>query len=289
VHERKLFTTIGEFLPSSRQDVHARLLEEWERDNRKRFRESMQLLAKQLCEAARDSEALQASDKTVMTAMARIVGLGQRLDTRREKQAMATLMTRLEDGISTCTAGLLQLYRLDGSSVDRINERVQKAYVVRSPVDARQAGLLGAVLSGAATGLSADLMSGGLSLGTGALLGSIAGALTFAGAAWTFNTTTGRNEARVQFSDDFMRSLLVASVLRYLAVIHFGRGRGDFVEGEAPAFWQEEVETGIAAHEEEVAKIWRSARAGSAVGCHERCTSLLEQTMTNILQRLYPQ
>jgi hypothetical protein len=86
-----------------------------------------------------------------------------------------------------------------------------------------------------------------------------------------------------------MRSLLVASVLRYLAVIHFGRGRGDFVEGEAPAFWQEEVETGIAAHEEEVAKIWRSARAGSAVGCHERCTSLLEQTMTNILQRLYPQ
>jgi hypothetical protein len=288
VHERVLFNAIGELLPFPKQAAHARLLEQWERDNWQRFKDSMQLLARQLCEAAHDSEALPAGDKPILATVAQAVGLGQRLNNRREQQAMAAVMTRLEDGIAACTAGLLQLHRLDASSADRINERVQKAYVVRSPVDARQAGLLGAVLSGAVTGLSADLMSGGLSFGAGALLGGIAGALTFAGAAWTFNTTTGRNEARVHFSDEFMRSLLVAGVLRYLAVVHFGRGRGGFVEGEAPAFWQAEVESEIARHESEMPKIWRAARTGPSTSCEERCTILLERMATNILHRLYP-
>ena len=38
------------------------------------------------------------------------------------------------------------------------------------------------MLSGAAAGLSADLMAGGLSFGAGALVGGILGALGFAGA-----------------------------------------------------------------------------------------------------------
>jgi hypothetical protein len=74
----------------------------------------------------------------------------------------------------------------------RINARVRENFAVRAPIDKAQAGLLGAVVSGAATGLSADLMAGGLTLGGGALLGAIVGALTMAGAAWGFNTSTDR-------------------------------------------------------------------------------------------------
>lgn len=97
-------------------------------------------------------------------------------------------------------------------------------------------------MSGAVTGLMADLMSGGLTLGTGALVGGVLGAISAAGAAWAFNATTDRNESSVRFTDEFMQGQLAVALLRYLAVIHFGRGRGEFVESEAPTFWQNEVE-----------------------------------------------
>ena len=82
-------------------------------------------------------------------------------------------------------------------------------------------------------------------MGGGALLGGVVGALTFAGAAWGFNAGTDRDQATMRFTDAFMRSLVVAGVLRYLAVAHFGRGRGHFIDNEAPAFWQSEVEQAV--------------------------------------------
>jgi hypothetical protein len=104
-------------------------------------------------------------------------------------------------------------------------------------------------------------MAGGLTLGGGALLGAIVGALTMAGAAWGFNVGTDRNHPTVQFADAFLHTLLVGAVLRYLAVAHFGRGRGNFVEGEAPAFWQAEVEQAVAVQLTDLAQLWRSVRA----------------------------
>jgi hypothetical protein len=132
--------------------------------------------------------------------------------------------------------------------------------VVLAPVDKGQAALLGAIVSGAATGLSADLAAGGLTLGTGALLGGVIGALTFAGAAWGFNVRMEREVPTITLSDDFLRTLLVSSVLRYLAVAHFGRGRGNFVESEAPPFWQQEVEQAVTLHEAQVAALWHTLR-----------------------------
>jgi hypothetical protein len=141
------------------------------------------------------------------------------------------------------------------------------------------------VVSGAATGLSADLMAGGLTFGAGALLGGVVGALTMAGAAWGFNTSTDRNQTTMAFADDFLQSLLVGSVLRYLAVAHFGRGRGNFVEGEAPAFWQAEVEAAVAARAGELGRLWDTLRAQ---GDGARLTGLVLEVAGTTLGRLYP-
>ena len=174
---------------------------------------------------------------------------------------MNILVARLNVAIAQSTAGLLALHKLDSSAAGKINARVRENFLVRAPIDQAQAGLLGAVISGAATGLSADLMAGGLTLGVGALLGSIVGALTFAGVAWGFNSTMVRQQPSVQFSDEFLRALAVAAVLRYLAVAHFGRGRGNFVESEAPAFWQREVEQAIALNDGALTELWQVLRA----------------------------
>ncbi|SMP74630.1 DUF3482 domain-containing protein [Noviherbaspirillum suwonense] len=280
VHERVFYDAIGAWLADDRKPAHARLVAQWERENEARFHAAMALVAEQVAAAARDSEPLSAASRPMLESVAKAVGLGERASARREDQAMTALTARLEQSIAASTAGLLRLHKLDAGAARTINERVRKAYVVRTPVDARQAGLLGAVVSGAASGLSADLLSGGLSFGAGALLGGIVGALTFAGAAWTFNTRTGRNASTVHFSDAFLRSLVVAGLLRYLAVAHFGRGRGGFVESEAPGFWQDEVEREIASHE---AALPAALRAEPAV-----LAALLQQCMARVLERLYP-
>ena len=203
---------------------------------------------------------------------------------------MGILVERLNDGIAVTTRQMLALHRIDPGEASRINQRVRENFAVRAPIDKAQAGLLGAVLSGAATGLSADLMAGGLTLGAGALLGSVVGALGFAGAAWGFNSSTDREQTTVRFTDEFLRTLLVASVLRYLTVAHFGRGRGHFAQSEAPAFWQTEVEQAVAAEEAAVGRLWQALRLASsgADAPADAAQAVLLRITSSVLRQLYP-
>jgi hypothetical protein len=290
VHEDVFYERVGKWIDASKRDGYARLLAAWQANNAQRFRASVELSAQMLAGAARDSEAVEQEGKAnLLRSALKAVGLGKD-EQKRQDAAMAGLVERLERRIGDTTVGLLRLHRLDPGDAGRINARVRENFAVRAPIDKTQAGLLGAVVSGAATGLSADLMAGGLTLGGGALLGAIVGALTMAGAAWGFNTTTDRDRPVVEFADPFLRTLLVGSVLRYLAVAHFGRGRGNFVEGEAPSFWQAEVERSVARHEAELAPLWKAVRAApDAAGAAAPVQALLGRVTVETLEHLYPE
>jgi hypothetical protein len=92
----------------------------------------------------------------------------------------------------------------------------------------------------------------------------------------------------MSLSDDFLRTLLVSSVLRYLAVAHFGRGRGNFVEGEAPAFWQDEVEQAVALRETEVKALWQTLREQEERDLAP-ASAVLTAITAHVLARLYPE
>ena len=49
----------------------------------------------------------------------------------------------------------------------------------------------------------------------------------------------------VRWSDEFLEARLASALVRYLAVAHFGRGRGDFQVAEAPEPWREAVGTAL--------------------------------------------
>ncbi|HEU4376122.1 MAG TPA: DUF3482 domain-containing protein [Telluria sp.] len=288
VHERVFYDAIGKLLEPACREGYARLFAVWEANNAERFRQAMDVIARQLVAAVRDSEAVEEEQKSLLRSAMNAVGLREGAEQRQEK-AMAALLSRLNGQIGTATVRLLALHKLDPSDAAKINARVRQNFAIRAPLDKAQAGLIGAVISGAATGLSADLMAGGLTLGGGALLGGLLGALTFAGAAWGFNASTDRNHPTVQFADDFLKSLLVASILRYLAVAHCGRGRGNFVEGEAPAFWQAEVERAVAMHADALGDAWQEIRTDADI---ERATAQMVGLVTGIaahtLEQLYP-
>jgi hypothetical protein len=285
VHERVFYEAVGKLLEPASQDGYARLFAAWEANNAERFRQAMDITAQQLVAAVQDSEAVEDENKSLLRSAMNAVGLRKGAEQLQEK-AMAALLARLNTQIGTATARLLALHKLDPSEAGKINARVRQNFAIRAPVDKAQAGLIGAVISGAATGLSADLLAGGLTLGGGALIGGVIGALTFAGAAWGFNASTDRNHPTVQFADDFLKSLLVASILRYLAVAHFGRGRGNFVEGEAPAFWQEEVERAVAMHADALDHAWQEARAEPDAA---KARAQLDEIVTGIVARTFEQ
>ena len=285
VHERVFYEAVGKLLEESKRPGYARLLALWQANNQRRFHEAMRATAAQLIAAVRDSEPVEVVEAGFLQSAMKAVGLSKTAGQQQEK-AMGVLLERLNKNIGVTTRELLQLHQLDPGDAAKVNARVRENFKVRAPVDKAQAGLLGAVVSGAATGLSADLMAGGMTFGAGALLGGVVGALTMAGAAWGFNTSTDRNKTMMEFADDFLQTLLVGSVLRYLAVAHFGRGRGNFVEGEAPAFWQSQVEATAAAQQ---GQLWQSVRETPDQGKAEaRVISAVTAIAGGVLGQLYP-
>jgi hypothetical protein len=288
VHEHVFYETVGQLIDPGKQEGYVRLQSAWEANNRQRYRESMRVLARQLADAARDAEPVEAAQGGMVRSAMQAIGLGKD-GQRKEQAAMAALAERVNAHISAATKQLLALHKLDPGEAARINARVREHFAVRAPLDKAQAGLLGAILSGAATGLSADLMAGGLTFGGGALLGAIVGGLTMAGAAWGFNRGTDREHPSVRFADAFMRTMLVGAILRYLAVAHFGRGRGNFIESESPPFWQSEVERAADANGTGAASLWDDVRAAAdgeaAAGL---LTPRLQHITDAVFARLYP-
>ena len=73
---------------------------------------------------------------------------------------------------------------------------------------------------------------------------------------------------------------------------HFGRGRGNFVEAEAPAFWQREVEAALALHQTALEEALRALRALRAPHAPDTATAnfaaLLARVASHMLMRLYP-
>lgn len=84
--------------------------------------------------------------------------------------------------------------------------------VVRPRSVARNS-VLGGVLGGAATGLGADLATGGLSLGTGALVGAVTGGIAASGVTDWLNRRDGRRSASLQVEAADMAPLLATEVV----------------------------------------------------------------------------
>jgi len=288
VHEHVFYEAVAPLVAPEKQAGYARLRAAWEAHNRQRYASALRICAEQVAAAARDSQPVLESGGGFLRSAMKAVGLSKDQQ-QRQDVAMAALVERLNGEINKATMRMLVLHKVDPGEAKAINTRVRENFAVRAPIDKAQAGLLGAVVSGAATGLSADLMAGGLTLGGGALLGAIVGGLTAAGAAWGFNQGGDKDKPGVQFADAFLQTLLVGAVLRYLAVAHFGRGRGNYVESEAPAFWQAEVEAALSAQGTQAATLWQELRAAPDLGAASaRVLALIEPATNATLARLYP-
>ena len=155
--------------------------------------------------------------------------------------------------------------------------------------DVAKTGVIGGLVSGALGGLAADLAAGGLSFGAGVLIGGVLGALGLGGAAQAYNVAIGAEQGTIGWSAPFLTQRASAALLRYLAVAHFGRGRGGWVEGEYPAHWQGLVAAVVG----DQAPAWSTVWARAAGGDRDEIQRVLHPIVTaaarRLLVRLYPE
>jgi hypothetical protein len=202
---------------------------------------------------------------------------------------MRALATRLDAGTRETLDRLVRAHGLEGAAAGAVLARMAADFEVAAPVDEGKAALVGGIVSGALTGLAADLAAGGLTFGAGLLAGGILGALGSAGLARGFNLVSGQAEASVRWSEDVLHGLVQAALLQYLAVAHYGRGRGQWRASEYPAFWKEEVAAILASRREAFQAIWRErGEGGDPARLAELLREPLEDATLEVLERLYP-
>ncbi len=287
VQEGELLAAVAARLPAVKRVGFERLRLQWTERSIERYEASMQQLAAQMARAACDSEPVDVGDASIGARV--LVTLGLRGQDGARNAATAALAQRLDEGIRASTEALIELHQLEGSAGATVLDRVQRAYAIQEPIPEGRAALFGGVLTGALTGLKADLATGGLSMGTGMLVGALVGGLGGAGLARGINRLTGSEQVLLSWPDEFLDGLMRSGVLRYLAVAHYGRGRGEYVEGEAPAFWHGLVQQALQARVEMLHALWALARQTRDPDRIEAAlVGQFAAVATEVLDRLYP-
>jgi hypothetical protein len=287
VQEFVLFAAIAPLLAPAAGAAYAGLVDAWRAQRVAQLDAATTALAQPIAAAICAKAALPRT--AMLRKLGTALGVGSDETQAHEARAARELSDRLTADLRTAMAAVIAAYGLSGRAVADVEARVGQDLAHDGPVDEGKAAAVGGVLSGAMTGLAADLAAGGLTFGAGMLTGALLGALGGAGAARAFNVARGQSADTLRWDDAFLERLVVASLLRYLAVAHYGRGRGDFVDSEYPPHWRPRVEALVAARRDAYLEIF-ALRGPACDGerAAARLAPLLRETTGAILADLYP-
>jgi len=280
VQEETLLRALSPLVPPGAGPAFARIVAAWSAGRRETFDASIAVLVARLARAASDREVL-ADDG--------LLGLLRTSPSPGRRAAMRALADRLDADIRAGTDRLIALHGLKGEAGAEVLARLAEHYVVREPLSERKAAVVGGAVSGALAGLKADLATGGLSFGAGLLAGGVIGALGAFGLARGYNVVRGAKSSSIAWSEAMLRELTVTALLGYLAVAHYGRGRGDWSPSEHPPHWRSVVEAELRERQAAFEHAWTlrdepDARDAIAAALDP----LLAETALAILEARYP-
>lgn len=289
VQEDKLFAQIEAALSQELKPAGARLRAAWQARNWETFQHSMQALSHQLASLAIDEESFERPDlsQKLRGWMSSTI-MGNDGDAAQVKAAQNAMVERLNAVTSACMGYLIKLHGLSGSAATEPLQELARELAVERPLDQHKAGLWGGLVSGAAGGIAADVATGGLTFGAGALIGGIVGALGAVGAVQAYNVARGRDHGRLRWSPDFLNRRVAAALLSYLAVAHFGRGRGEFIRVAVPDHFQQALGS-LAQYRAQLETVWQDARKQRELAqTEQQLLAPLTALAREVLIALYP-
>ncbi|MEM9292819.1 MAG: DUF3482 domain-containing protein [Acidobacteriota bacterium] len=275
VQEGLLLQKLSTLVDEDQRELVAELAAAYQHRQRETYRRSVEALATYLAEAA---QARQILSKT-------------RASRGEKEQAMEGLIEELEARTQRLMDHLINLHELEGRAAVSFRRQLDQFLVHgTTSLTTEQGALWGGAVSGALGGLTADILAGGLTFGGGVLAGAILGALGGAGLTRAYEIAKLRGEPAVAFSPDFLDRLAELTLLRYLAIAHFGRGRGPFEDTEAPDLWRQRVESHFEGAAEPYRACWsRARREGTTRGDLEaKLSNTCRDSLDELLIAAYP-
>ena len=278
VEESLLLARVGEVLEEDARSLMEALTKGWTARNLEAFERASEAIAGHLATVAVDREALPKRRSLDFK--------GSKADRER---GMERLGSRLQGTAEELMTTLLEIHGLDGDQIQAL-ERELEAFQVRGEIlEPERGAILGSVVSGAVGGLAADVLAGGLTFGGGVLAGAILGALGGASLSRGYQLLSGERPA-VVWSTAFVEALCQQTLLRYLAVAHFGRGGGIYRQRREPELWQNALGEALRAHEDRLREVLEAAtRSGSSRESKEKLRPLIRKVLASTLTVLYPE
>ncbi|MCD8338612.1 MAG: DUF3482 domain-containing protein [Burkholderiales bacterium] len=242
--EYQLWEEIDKCLDDSQKPAFDSLKSTWFRQKQAIYSSSIEAMADYLTKIVNDKEIIVNQNMIDrLKTVGRTLGFISNDLKGAQKDAQVALSVRAADELCNLASRLVIINGLKGKATQKeILKRLREDWNTQQLVDPTAASIFGAIAGGAITGLAADIVSGGLTLGAGTIGGAIAGALGGAGMAKAYNIQKGAKENQIAWSPKAMEGFVIETELLYLAVAHFGRGRGQWEQSESPKFWQSLVE-----------------------------------------------
>ncbi len=218
----------------------------------------------------------------------------QILDRKEHRKELEQIQTRMYERLASETQrtvnDLIAIHGLDGETASRLEEASGDKFSVKRSVQESLIATFGGAVSGLVGGLSADLISGGMTFGGGALVGMLLGGATTFSLAYGFNLTqAGQN--MVRWSEAHFLNQVETIVMLYLAISHYGRGRGSWQDPvNNPGRWQEIVKSQLEAEQAGWNKIWKKGGVGSNPGeLQKPLEKEIRRLLTQVFTQLYPE
>ena len=289
VQEGALLQAVEPLLLQAKKAAFGRLNRLWQNQRRQTFDRSMHILATRLAATALDRERIPNSSlKDQLREVGKVLGVSRSPQDDAKQQAMAKLADRLNTAIRQSTDELIEANGLVGHATDEVLSRMADHYDVTENLNEGHAAVVGGLVTGALAGLKADLLAGGLTLGGGMIAGGVLGALGGAGLARGYNMVRGIDAITVTWTDAVMNRLVQSALLTYLAVAHYGRGRGEWAQSEHPAHWEKTVTDVLTQQHDQFTQFWRKRQNYGPDALASALQTELTLAMERILIRLYP-
>lgn len=282
VQEHVLLDRIGPLVPTDKRAAFLQLKEAWQRKNALIFEQSMAVLGRQLAESVTDKETT--SKETLLQR----IGWGRRALHDEMDAAREALGQRLAERSVAASNELIHLHELAGQRKEHLEKAHEKNFSVPQAVNESLWTAVGGVLTGAATGVLTDIKTGGLTLGGGAIVGAFLGGAGSYLLAKGYNLTRSAKDS-VRWTEEHFAAQTETVLLFYLAVAHWGRGRGEWAEADHPAAWRETVATAVSAHRKEIDALWKRGPEGSMEELASTAAALCRRLANDLLGALFPQ
>lgn len=287
VQEFALFAAIAPLVAADKQAAFARLTAAWRARRFEQLDRAMRIFADAIAKAA--CARVTVPRTAMLRKLGSALGLGDDPGKQDVPRAVKSLAQATSADMRAAADDVIALYGLAGRAAADLEAHIEADIDREGPLDEGKAAAMGGVLSGALTGLAADLAAGGLTLGAGMITGAVLGALGGAGVARALNVARGQTDDVVRWDDAFVERLVVQALLRYLAIAHYGRGRGSFVESESPALFRDRLRAAMATHRGALANViaQRGAQCDASTFAQALTPVLLAITLA-VLADLYP-